>query len=82
MNKLRFDFSRNVLPATRTQVQNDNNQAADRRNPSRFVYGPLTCQNGFVWREVDAYDYVCVTPATRQQVLNDNLAAISRWVYG
>ncbi|CAF3600070.1 unnamed protein product [Rotaria sp. Silwood1] len=52
--------------------------SANRRNPSRFVYGPLTCQNGFVWREADDYDYICVTPATRRQTSADNAAASSR----
>lgn len=36
---------------------------------------PGTCKQGFVWRQVDPRDHVCVTTQTRQQVLNDNAAA-------
>ncbi|CAF4324706.1 unnamed protein product, partial [Rotaria sordida] len=48
---------------------------AKRRNPCRFGYGPLICQNKFVWREADKCDYVCVTSATRKQTFADNAAA-------
>jgi hypothetical protein len=60
------------------QAAADNAQAAGRRNPSRFVYGATTCAPGYVWREADANDYVCVTPATRSQTWADNAAAASR----
>jgi hypothetical protein len=46
------------------------------------VYGPNTCKNGYVWREADRNDYVCVTPATRTQARNDNSAAGGRHVPG
>jgi len=46
------------------------------------VYGPNTCVDGYVWREGDVRDYVCVTGATRSQTAADNAAATSRWVVG
>ena len=33
---------------------------------------------GFVWREADGSDHVCVTPDTRSQAAADNAAAPSR----
>jgi len=36
---------------------------------------PGTCKQGFVWRQVDPRDHVCVTAQTRKQVLDDNAAA-------
>lgn len=41
-------------------------------------YGPDTCQEGYVWREANAADHVCVKPATRDQARADNAAAGSR----
>ena len=41
---------------------------------------PGTCKQGFVWRQVDPGDHVCVTPQSRQQVVNDNAAAPQRTV--
>ncbi|MFE3195050.1 hypothetical protein ACFXHA_39010 [Nocardia sp. NPDC059240] len=41
-------------------------------------YGPDTCQEGYVWREANAADHVCVTPANRDQAKADNAAAGSR----
>jgi len=40
------------------------------------------CLLGYVWRDADQSDYVCVTPATRSQVAADNAAAASRWTNG
>jgi len=34
-----------------------------------------TCKPGYVWREANPEDHVCVTPQQRQQVVNDNAAA-------
>ena len=42
------------------------------------IYGPNTCAEGFVWREADDRDYVCVSEATRQQAKDDDAAAASR----
>ncbi|QND44652.1 hypothetical protein HB780_02380 (plasmid) [Rhizobium lusitanum] len=41
-------------------------------------YGPDTCKDGFVWRELIPNDHVCVTPQTRQQGQNDNAQAMQR----
>jgi hypothetical protein len=46
------------------------------------VYGPNTCKSGYVWRETDLFDYVCVTAATRTQAHNDNVADSGRHVPG
>jgi len=40
------------------------------------------CLQGYVWRQANASDHVCVTPAENSQVLIDNAAAPSRWVNG
>jgi hypothetical protein len=40
------------------------------------------CLQGYVWREANQADHVCVTPAERSQVAADNAAAPSRWVNG
>jgi hypothetical protein len=42
------------------------------------TYGPDTCTDGFVWREVNPSDHTCVTPNIREQVKRDNQAAGSR----
>lgn len=41
-------------------------------------YGPDTCLNGFVWREVVSSDHVCVMPGVRTQVGWDNAQAAAR----
>ncbi len=41
------------------------------------LYGPDTCQSGYVWRGASPNDHVCVTPATRDQVAYDNSQAAS-----
>jgi hypothetical protein len=71
-----------VTTGQRDQAAADNAAAADRINPAHLVFGPNTCQNGYVWREADDYDYTCVTPDERSQVVADNAAAPSRWVNG
>jgi len=40
--------------------------------------GPDTCLWGFVWREANVSDHVCVPPATRSQTWTDNSLAASR----
>lgn len=37
---------------------------------------------GYVWREADDRDWVCVAPSMRAQVQADNAAASSRWTNG
>jgi hypothetical protein len=46
-----------------------------RKNPGWTEFGPLTCQDGYVWRAADDLDYVCVTPAARQEVADENASA-------
>jgi hypothetical protein len=41
-------------------------------------YGPDTCIQGFVWREGNPNDHVCVTPDVRSQTARDNQLAASR----
>jgi hypothetical protein len=41
-------------------------------------YGPDTCVDGYVWREANSSDHVCVYPSTRTQAWQDNAAAPSR----
>lgn len=42
------------------------------------IFGPNACAEGYVWREADDKDYVCVTPAIRQATHEDNAAAATR----
>jgi hypothetical protein len=66
-------------PAPRAPRQPPTNAAAASRiNPSRFVYGATTCASGYVWREADSSEYVCVSGVTRAQTAADNAAAASR----
>ena len=46
------------------------------------IYGPNTCAEGYVWREADDRDYVCVSPSTRQQTSADNAVAGKRHAPG
>ncbi len=68
---------------TRSEAAQDNHWA-DIRNacpsgPARnCAYGPGTCTQGFVWREANPSDHVCVTPDVRDQARNDNAQAGSR----
>lgn len=39
------------------------------------VYGPDTCRQGYVWREANADDHVCVKPSVRAQTARDNQQA-------
>jgi hypothetical protein len=43
-----------------------------------FAYGPDTCRTGYVWREAQPFDRVCVRPASRTRAAQENLAALSR----
>jgi Domain of unknown function (DUF4185) len=43
--------------------------------PSPLPFGPDTCKQGFVWREVVPDDHVCVTPDTRAAVAEQNRGA-------
>jgi hypothetical protein len=39
---------------------------------SDCTYGPDTCKQGFVWREADERDHVCVTPEVRERTREEN----------
>jgi hypothetical protein len=41
-------------------------------------YGPDTCTQGYVWREAQPDDHICVTPETRQATRDENALAASR----
>ena len=41
-------------------------------------HGPLTCLDGYVWRQATPQDHVCVAPAVRAQTAGDNALASSR----
>jgi hypothetical protein len=41
-------------------------------------HGPLTCLDGYVWRQATHQDHVCVTPDVRAQTAGDNALASSR----
>jgi hypothetical protein len=69
-----------VTPAVRTQTRNENNRAADRREPNGGAYGPDTCKQGYVWREATSTDHVCVSPRVRAQAAKDNKRAGERRV--
>jgi hypothetical protein len=45
---------------------------------SHLPYGPDTCRQGFVWREANPNDHVCVTPQTRSRTADENRLAQSR----
>jgi len=40
--------------------------------------GPDTCKQGFVWREANERDHVCVKPKVREQTKEENRLATSR----
>jgi hypothetical protein len=41
-------------------------------------HGPLTCLDGFVWRQASTRDHVCVTPQVHAQTARDNALAPTR----
>jgi hypothetical protein len=67
-----------VLPATHTQAVADNAAADSRIQQGGGPYGPYTCVQGYVWRQVVPNDYTCVTPAVRSQAWSDNSQAANR----
>jgi hypothetical protein len=46
------------------------------------AYGPDTCKQGYVWREANADDTVCVTPAERSRNRLANQRASRNWKPG
>ena len=61
----------NLCPNFASQQQS---QAQERPQP----YGPDTCVSGYVWREANPSDHVCVTPDVRTRTAQENAAAASR----
>jgi hypothetical protein len=45
---------------------------------SAQCYSPNACLDGWIWRQANPTDHVCVTPAVRSQTAADNAAASSR----
>jgi hypothetical protein len=45
-------------------------------DPTDLAYGPDTCIQGFVWREAQSGDVVCVTPAVRSRTAQENSQAV------
>ena len=43
-----------------------------------YAYGPDTCRTGYVWREAQPFDRVCVRPASRTRAAQENAMALSR----
>jgi hypothetical protein len=43
-----------------------------------FAYGPDTCRTGYVWREAQPFDRVCVRPASRTTAARENALALTR----
>ena len=71
-----------VTPDIRSQAQEDNAQAAARRQPGGGDFGSDTCKQGFVWREAcGPSDHVCVPPGTRSRAADDNRHAAARLKY-
>lgn len=67
-----------VTQTVRSQTAQQNQAAAQHRDPNGGAYGPDTCVQGYVWRDAFEADHVCVTPDVRTQAANDNAAAASR----
>ncbi|WP_286508693.1 hypothetical protein [Variovorax davisae] len=51
---------------------------ATEAQPAGCNYGPDTCAQGYVWREADGRDHVCVKPEIRAQTAAENRAAPTR----
>jgi hypothetical protein len=67
-----------VTPANHAQALADDAAADSRIQQGGGAYGPYTCIQGYVWRQVVPDDYTCVTPAVRSQAAYDNSQAASR----
>jgi hypothetical protein len=67
-----------VAPATHSQAVADDAAAVSRIQQGGGPYGPYTCIQGYVWRQVVPDDYTCVTAAVRSQAAYDNSQAANR----
>jgi hypothetical protein len=68
-----------VTTATAVRLVWENSQDFDLHDPNG-AYGPLSCKQGYVWRDAFDGDGVCVTPDSRALTHADNAAAPSRRV--
>ncbi|RBQ16414.1 hypothetical protein DP939_31185 [Spongiactinospora rosea] len=55
------------MPDVRWETREENRLAAERREPNGGPWGPDTCKQGFVWREANRSDHVCVYPSSRSR---------------
>jgi len=62
-------------PPTQSQPQGQGS-GPGKSNP--LPYGPDTCKQGYVWREANPNDHVCVIPTIRAQTAEDNRLAPMR----
>jgi len=70
-----------IIQVRRSEVLKQVRPSAPPRQPpvaSHCSYGPGTCAQGFVWREANPSDHVCVTPQVRDQTRDDNAQAAVR----
>jgi hypothetical protein len=72
-----------VTAQAKSEAAQDNHWANVRNacpsdNQRNCSYGPGTCVEGYVWREANPSDHVCVTPQVRDQTRNDNAEAAAR----
>jgi hypothetical protein len=67
-----------VTGAERTEAQSDNLLADKRRSLNGGPYGRNTCLYGFVWREANPFDQVCVTGETRSETARQNREAFDK----
>jgi hypothetical protein len=71
--RIKIDGDWTELPFTSTPSE----QATVVANPAK-PYGVDTCKQGYVWREAQANDRVCVTPAVRTRTRRENNLAAKR----
>lgn len=71
-----------VTPDRRSQAKVDDfyssSRSSDVAKNGIANYGPNACKDGYVWRDADESDYVCVEGWVRDQVAADNRAHPSR----
>ena len=58
-----------------TQPAPNQPPAQQAKEAGASLAAPGSCKPGYVWRQADGRDHVCVTAQTRQQVADDNAAA-------
>lgn len=63
-----------VTPAEKAAYQRQNDRALKRRNfyASQKTFGLNACRPGYIWRNIDEYDYACVSADRKTQVDQEN----------